>query len=681
MLKQFLKECQEILQKNSQTTPIQKLLLDCQNNLNPNDYSLEFFCDLYDKNQEAMQIAIIGQFSSGKSTFLNALLGENILPTGITPITSKVCKICYGDEYILEVVYKNGHKIPQNIDFLHKLTRQNSQNIDYFCLYAPILLLKEINFLDTPGFNSQNQEDTNTTLKILENVDGIIWLTLIDNAGKNSEKQLLKEFIKHYAQKSLCVLNQKDRLKSQEEINLSVQYAKEAFNGIFAEVIPISAKIGLQANLNSPQKILKNLLSNLSSKIQNLIHIENKETLLSTLESDFQATSKSIQSTSQNNTDYINLIKQSNMQAIFDFITHTIKPKATLSKEYSTLKKLKEMHILLHYQYHKTLLCYKSLTKIFINHLHNTTLKSQTHQEKQQQIFNNLYKTLDLLLDSLAQNIYNNLEKITLNFPIKQKSLFKEKIILQSKEVVSLPLEQIKIRLQNQDSPFQKDFKALSAQIHNFCNLFRDLVEEFSKDLKSKAKQWQDKEVQKQEIYKYAPNSQSFKDLQHFSQQYYECLITDFDKNDLLATSNLQSQLHFLSHFLTLNYNNAIESALNKLDLKLKNSIAKHQENQDFAIFSPTLENIRDYLNESFCFEPLQAQLFGPMNLLKKTYSQFLKGLENLTRDKIQLINDKMINLKTEIDKIIKNLQIIKKFMNMEPELLISKQDTKNKEV
>ena len=69
------------------------------------------------------------------------------------------------------------------------------------------------------------------------------------------------------------------------------------------------------------------------------------------------------------------------------------------------------------------------------------------------------------------------------------------------------------------------------------------------------------------------------------------------------------------------------------------------------------------------------------MNLLKRTHSQFLKGLEKRTRDKIQLINDQMTNLKTEIDKIIKNLQIIKNFMNMEPELLISKQDTKNKEV
>ncbi len=37
-----------------------------------------------------MEVAITGQFSAGKSTFLNALLSRNILPTGITPVTSKV---------------------------------------------------------------------------------------------------------------------------------------------------------------------------------------------------------------------------------------------------------------------------------------------------------------------------------------------------------------------------------------------------------------------------------------------------------------------------------------------------------------------------------------------------------------------------------------------------------------
>ena len=43
-----------------------------------------------------MEVAITGQFSAGKSTFLNALLSRNILPTGITPVTSKVNFINYG---------------------------------------------------------------------------------------------------------------------------------------------------------------------------------------------------------------------------------------------------------------------------------------------------------------------------------------------------------------------------------------------------------------------------------------------------------------------------------------------------------------------------------------------------------------------------------------------------------
>ena len=145
MLKQYLQECLEILDKNSQKTELQKFIIDCQNNLNPNDYSQDFFESLQNKTKEPMQIAIIGQFSSGKSTFLNALLGQDILPTGITPITSKVCKICYGEDFILEVLYKDGNKVLQNIHFLKQLTRQNSKNIDSLCLYAPILMLKKIN--------------------------------------------------------------------------------------------------------------------------------------------------------------------------------------------------------------------------------------------------------------------------------------------------------------------------------------------------------------------------------------------------------------------------------------------------------------------------------------------------------------------------------------------------------
>ncbi len=126
-----------------------------------------------------------------------------------------------------------------------------------------------MNFLDTPGFNSQNIEDTLVTQRILENVDGVIWITLIDNAGKNSEKLLLKEMIQRYAQKSLCVLNQKDRLKNEEEIQISLAYTQNAFEGMFAKIIPVSSKEALRAGLNTQKKILESFFLKISHHIAN----------------------------------------------------------------------------------------------------------------------------------------------------------------------------------------------------------------------------------------------------------------------------------------------------------------------------------------------------------------------------------------------------------------------------
>ena len=65
---------------------------------------------LHVRAKEPMKVAITGQFSSGKSTFLNALLSKNILPTGITPVTSKVNYIKYGDELKIKIRYKDGRE-------------------------------------------------------------------------------------------------------------------------------------------------------------------------------------------------------------------------------------------------------------------------------------------------------------------------------------------------------------------------------------------------------------------------------------------------------------------------------------------------------------------------------------------------------------------------------------------
>ncbi len=87
--------------------------------------------------QEPMKVAIIGQFSSGKSTFLNALLGKNILPSGITPITAKICHIVYGQDYALEIHYKNGNTATKTLSYLNEVSEVQNAKIAFYKLYAP----------------------------------------------------------------------------------------------------------------------------------------------------------------------------------------------------------------------------------------------------------------------------------------------------------------------------------------------------------------------------------------------------------------------------------------------------------------------------------------------------------------------------------------------------------------
>ncbi|MBE0497465.1 MAG: dynamin family protein, partial [Campylobacterales bacterium] len=74
--------------------------------------------------EEPMKVAITGQFSSGKSTFLNALLSKNILPTGVTPVTSKVNYIRYGEEFKLQVHYYDGREAFYGVENIASFTDQ-----------------------------------------------------------------------------------------------------------------------------------------------------------------------------------------------------------------------------------------------------------------------------------------------------------------------------------------------------------------------------------------------------------------------------------------------------------------------------------------------------------------------------------------------------------------------------
>lgn len=429
---------------------LQALILQTQNlleNLQLLDTkSAQILARLQAKIDSKLKIAVIGQFSSGKSTFLNALFGEEFLPSGIIPLTSKVCEIGYGKHLCLEILYKDGSNAFESLEVLEQISPQENEKIASYKVFAPIEILKEMSFFDTPGFNSQNQNDTDTTNALLEEVDGVIWLSLIDNVGKLSEKEILNTHIKKYSTKALCVLNQKDRLKNESEVQTSLEYAKSAFSGIFSEIVAISAKDALE-----------------SKRAQNL---------------------KSLQLQAQKFAD-------SNMQSVLDFINGALIPLRESARKVSIINALKALLLdsVGFLRGKNYALC--DYEKFLDSQIALFASQNPLAKKAQEECLK-VYNLADSLLDSLSRAIFAGIEKEKMEFLREKKnSLGIKKSFFVTKEVSTLPKDTLLRKFDSQSEFFREAKKITFKELEKlFANAFLECknaqneeAQEFGQDL------------------------------------------------------------------------------------------------------------------------------------------------------------------------------------------------------
>jgi len=202
-------------------------------------------------------IGIGGKFSSGKSSFLNALLDEKILPVDTTPTTSIPTFIGNGKEFTVVLnIFNNLIEIDKTD--LKNLKHYNSEEIEYSFshLLKKIFIktqqteYKNLVFLDTPGYSKGEAEaedySENTDKKIakvqLNNSNFIIWLVDADN-GTISKEDI--DFLKSLNREIeiLIVVTKAD--KKQTEIDSILKYIKNEISlmGLnVIDVLPFSAR-------------------------------------------------------------------------------------------------------------------------------------------------------------------------------------------------------------------------------------------------------------------------------------------------------------------------------------------------------------------------------------------------------------------------------------------------------
>jgi small GTP-binding protein len=224
----LLTQNQNDLVKNIKILLVDFLAFSEINKINLQNISL--IKDLLIQLDDLFLIVIVGEYNSGKSAFINALLGKNILETGVTPTTSNITILRYGNEQ------KVTNLVPG----------QTLINI-------PSLMLEDISLVDTPGTNAILREHEALTTDFIPRSDLVLFITSVDRPFTESERQFL-ELIKDWGKKIVVLINKTDIIDSEKDLGEITGYVStnaRILLGNEPQIFCISAKNALKCKIEN----------------------------------------------------------------------------------------------------------------------------------------------------------------------------------------------------------------------------------------------------------------------------------------------------------------------------------------------------------------------------------------------------------------------------------------------
>jgi len=197
---------------------------------------------------EKFHLVVLGEFNHGKSTFVNALLGQDILPTGITPTTASINHVIYADRPRARVVLLGGEAKPLDPSQLKEwvtVTGGHADEVAYVELGYPSEMLKnQVVLVDTPGVNDLNDQRAEVTYGYVPRADAVVFLLDAGQALKDSEREFLRSRVLETARDRLIFVLGKMDMLSPDERTAVVEYVKKGLAQITHDpvVFPLSAR-------------------------------------------------------------------------------------------------------------------------------------------------------------------------------------------------------------------------------------------------------------------------------------------------------------------------------------------------------------------------------------------------------------------------------------------------------
>ncbi|KAI3449630.1 hypothetical protein Pfo_006295 [Paulownia fortunei] len=191
--------------------------------------------DAVSQLNEPFSLVIVGEFNSGKSSVINAFLGQRYLKDGVVPTTNEITFLRYSES---EFSAQRCERHPDG---------------QYIC-YIPAPILKEMIIVDTPGTNVILQRQQRLTEEFVPRADLLLFVMSADRPLTESEVAFLR-YIQQWKKKIVFVLNKSDLYRNADELEEAIAFIKEntrkMLNAEHVTLYPVSARSALEAKLSA----------------------------------------------------------------------------------------------------------------------------------------------------------------------------------------------------------------------------------------------------------------------------------------------------------------------------------------------------------------------------------------------------------------------------------------------
>jgi GTP-binding protein EngB required for normal cell division len=179
-------------------------------------------CENLAAKSPLIDVAILGQFKAGKSSFLNELLGRKLLPVGVIPVTTVITRISYGPKEWVVVSHFDGTRTQIDLESLDEYTSEaknpsNEKNVSVVDIELPTLEgYAGLRLVDTPGLGSVFKYHMETSENWLPEVGAALLAISADRPLSEHDLSLIRE-LDRYTPRIILLLTKADLLSKGQQ--------------------------------------------------------------------------------------------------------------------------------------------------------------------------------------------------------------------------------------------------------------------------------------------------------------------------------------------------------------------------------------------------------------------------------------------------------------------------------